>query len=336
MINRCLFIVFILPSVLVSQTLTGKVIDKTTREPVETASVYFDHTTIGTTTDENGEFVIEYNDAVQSNLVISFLGYEKVLIADYRSLSEVTIELVVATNTLDEVFINFDDELTRAQKLNLFKKEFLGTSRFANSCRILNEDELVLYYDGENKTLYASSAVPVKVKNRALQYEIDFDIIDFEASYSTLNMEEQDVVLNSVTYLGTSFYKDLNEQNKRRVNRNRKKVYQGSVQHFIRALYNRNLKDEGYQVYSKGQKVDEWDYINVIKSDRRGIKQISLKSKISILYKRSWQSTMELKREKVFIDVYGNYAPIKGVYLTGYLGDQRLGDTLPSDFGLNE
>ena len=336
MTNKLLFLLLFSPFILKSQSITGKVIDRVTREPVETASVYFDHTTIGTTTDENGEFSIDYSDAVQSNLVISFLGYQKVLITDYRSKSNVIVELDVATNTLDEVYVNFDDELTRAQKLKLFKKEFLGTSRFANSCRILNENDLVLYYDGENKSLYASSPVPVKVKNRALQYEIDFDIIDFEASYNTIDFQDQNFVLNSVTYLGTSFYKDLNVNSKRRVQRNRNKVYKGSVQHFMRALYDLKLKTEGYQIYSKGKKVKEWDYIKVVDSEQKGIKELTLKSRIAILYKRSRQSTLQLKTDKVYLDAYGNYAPIIGVYLTGYLGDQRLGDTLPSDFGLDK
>jgi hypothetical protein len=336
MTNKILLVLLVCPSFILSQTLTGTIIDKVTREPLETASVYFDHTTIGTTTDERGEFSIVYNDAVQSNLVISFLGYEKIIISDYRSKSNIIVELNVATNTLDEVYVNFDDELTRAQKLNLFKKEFLGTSRFANSCRILNEDKLILYYDSYNKTLYASSPVPVKVKNRALQYEIDFDIIDFEASYSVVDVEEQYFKLNAVTYLGTSFYKDLTNGLKRRVKKNREKVFKGSVQHFVRALFNKDLKSNGYQVFSKGKRVNEWDYITISDTKQKGIKSVSLKSNITILYRRAKQSSFELKTDKIYIDVYGNYAPIIGVYLIGWLGDQRIGDTLPSDFGLDK
>jgi hypothetical protein len=336
MTNRLVLFLLLIPSCAFSQTLTGKVIDKVTREPLETASVYFDHTTIGTTTDENGEFSISYNDAVQSNLVISFLGYQKVLISNYRTTQNTLIELEAATNTLDEVFVNFDDELTRQQKLKLFRKEFLGTSRFANSCRILNEENLILYYDGENKTLYASSEVPIKVKNKALQYQIEFDIIDFEASYRGLDFVDESFVLNSVTYLGTSFYKDLTDGTKSRINRNRDKVYKGSVQHFIRALYNEDLKKGGYQIYNNKEKVKEWDFIKISQSETPGIKELRVKSKVTILYKKSWQSTMQLKAERVIIDAYGNYAPIIGVYFTGYLADQRLGDTLPSDFGLEK
>ncbi|MCA0152582.1 carboxypeptidase-like regulatory domain-containing protein [Winogradskyella vincentii] len=336
MTNRLTLFFLIIPSILLSQTITGKVIDKVTQEPVETASIYFDQTTIGTTTNENGEFSIDYTDAVRSNLVISYLGYQKVLIADYRGLDNILIELEAATNTLDEVFVNFDDELTREQKLKLFKKEFLGTSRFANSCKLLNEDKLVLYYDGKDNTLYASSEEPLRVKNRALQYQIEFDIIDFEASYRNVDIEENTFILNSVTYLGTTFYKDLTNGSKRRVNKNRNKVYKGSVQHFIRALYNEDLKKESYQIYNRNKKVEEWDFIRISEVKTSGIKELRLKSKINILYKKSSQSTMELKTDYIFIDVYGNYSPIIGVYLTGYLGSQRLGDTLPSDFGLDK
>ena len=84
-------ITFLLPVFCVAQILRGKVLDSKTKKPIETASIYFDNTTIGTTTDENGSFSITYNDAVQSTLVISYLGYEKVFISDYQSLNTVII-----------------------------------------------------------------------------------------------------------------------------------------------------------------------------------------------------------------------------------------------------
>lgn len=170
-----------------AQSVTGRVIDKVTQESIETVVVYFDNTTIGTTTNSDGEFTITYSEAIQTNLVFSYLGYEKVIITDYRSRNNITVELIAATNTLDEVYINFDDGLTRRQKLRLFRKEFLGSSKFGESCKILNEDDLVLRYDSSNKALYASSKVPIRVKNKALKYQVDFDIMDFEINYRYLD-----------------------------------------------------------------------------------------------------------------------------------------------------
>ncbi|MFT6842395.1 MAG: hypothetical protein ACJASR_001162 [Psychroserpens sp.] len=41
-----------------SQTITGIVLDATTNLPIESASVYFDNMTIGTSTNNKGEFEI--------------------------------------------------------------------------------------------------------------------------------------------------------------------------------------------------------------------------------------------------------------------------------------
>ncbi len=38
--------------------------------------------------------------------------------------------------------------------------------------------------------------------------------------------------------------------------------------------------------------------------------------------------------DEFFVDAYGNYTPIIGVYFSGAMGGQRVGDTLPSDYGI--
>ena len=123
MISRVLFFL-LFPIICLSQTLTGTILDASTNKPLETVAVYFDNTTIGTTTDVEGQFSISYSDAIQSPLVISYLGYEKEVISDYRTKKNILIKLKPTDVSLDEVFIDFDDGLTRKQKLKLFRKEF--------------------------------------------------------------------------------------------------------------------------------------------------------------------------------------------------------------------
>tara|TARA_R110002033_G_scaffold43675_8_gene85736 strand:+ start:11065 stop:11379 length:315 start_codon:yes stop_codon:yes gene_type:complete len=103
MINKLSLLFSILPLFCFSQTLTGIVVDKATQQPIETVAVYFDNTTIGTTTDSQGEFSIDYTDAVQSTLVISYLGFEKIFVSDFRTKNNIKVELVEADNALDEV-----------------------------------------------------------------------------------------------------------------------------------------------------------------------------------------------------------------------------------------
>lgn len=336
MINKSCICSFIFPLICFSQTLTGKVTDKITQEPIITAAVYFDNTTIGTTTDDNGLFSIDYTEAIRSNLVISYLGYEMVIVSDYRQQSNLNIELIPAINTLEEVYLDYDDGLTRKQKLKLFRKEFLGSSRFGKSSKILNEDDLVLRYNKRDLILYASAPVPLKVKNKALNYEVDFDIIDFEVRFKFADLETLDFALHSVTYLGTSFYKDLNEITSKRIVKNRALAYKGSVQHFMRALYTKNLRGEGFWIFFDKFRVDEWSYFTVADIDNSIFKKVTLSSKISILFNKDLQSELQLDVPEFYIDAYGNYTPIIGVYFSGYMGNQRIGDSLPLDYSLGD
>ena len=335
MINKIRIFIFLFPFYCISQTFSGKVIDKITQQPIEAVAVYFDNTTIGTTTNEKGEFAITYTDAVQSTLVISYLGYKKVFVSDYRSENNITIQLVEASDQLDEVYLDYDDGLTRRQKLRLFRKEFLGTSKFGKSCKILNEDDLILKYDKKNKALYASSKVPLKILNKALQYEVTFDIIDFEVNYRYVNIDERIYQPGLVAYTGTSFYKELKGFQKKKSIKNRVVAYEGSVQHFMRSLYNKNLKDEDYLIFNDGFKVDEWTYFSVEPVINSNFKKIILNDKVSILFKKSAQSELELKVDEFFVDIYGNYTPIIGVAFGGVMGRQRVGDTLPLDYGFS-
>ncbi|WP_179348600.1 carboxypeptidase-like regulatory domain-containing protein [Winogradskyella pacifica] len=333
--NKIYILIFLLPFFCVSQTLTGRVIDKITQQPVETVSVYFNNTTIGTTTNSNGEFSIDYTDAVQSTLVISYLGFEKVLISDYRSQSNISVELVEADNALEEVHLEYDDGLTRRQKLRLFRKEFLGTSKFGESCKILNEDDLILKYDKHNKALYASASVPLRILNKTLQYEIAYDLMDFEIIFRYADLTGLEFTINSVTYFGTSFYKGFDTVNKR-ILKHRNRAYKGSVQHFMKSLYNKNLKEQGYWVFHDKFRVDEWSFFTVEATENQDFKKITLKEKVSILFDKEHQSIIQLEIPEFYVDTYGNYTPVIGVYFSGAMGSQRIGDTLPLDFELGE
>ncbi|MFP4844342.1 carboxypeptidase-like regulatory domain-containing protein [Winogradskyella sp. PE311] len=320
---------FLVISLNYAQTLSGKVIDANTKQPLEVVTVYFDNTTIGTTTNEEGKFSIEYSAAIQSTLVISYLGYEKVFISDYRNINNITIELKESINALDEVVIDADDGMSRAEKLRWFRKEFLGKSENGKSCKIRNEKDIRIRYNKQKRTLIAWSKAPIIVKNRSLQYEISFDIIDFEIVIGKWNA-------TSVIYSGTTFFKDLDESKKKRVLKKREDTYNGSVQHFIRALYNKNLEEEGYIFGKKGLKVNPYEFFNIYDTDKFGYKTVTLKEKLDIFYKDVIESLIQTTGIEFKIDKYGNFSPVTDVLFGGNMGSQRIGDTLPSDYGLNE
>lgn len=336
--NRIIFIIFFLAfgSIIKAQTLTGKVVDLKTKQPLMSVSIYFDNTTIGTTTNDAGEFSIDYSDAIQSSLVISYLGYETVFILDYRSLSEINVSLKEAIDSLDEVVIDANDGLTRRQKIRLFRKEFLGFSEFSKSCKILNEDDLILRYNKRDQTLSVSAKSPVLVKNKSLQYEIAYDIVDFEISFRYLDPSKlNDYSIHSVLYTGTSFYKDLDTSKKKKLVKKREKAYQGSIQHFMRSLYNKDLRGEDFDIFHNKFQVDEWKFFKIEGMSDSSFKKVTLDTAVVILFEMKHQSKLSPLVSTFFVDQYGNYTPIVELLFSGVMGNQRIGDLLPSNYGLD-
>lgn len=287
-----------------SQTISGYVFDAESNEPLESVAVYFDNTTVGTTTDSEGYFTLDYTDAIRSTLVCSYLGYESHYDNEYRSNTEVQITLNVNVDELDVVVIGYDDGLTRQQKLKLFRREFLGQSKFARSCKIMNEDDLILRYDKKGQSLSASSPTPVLIWNKDLNYQIAYDILDFQVDFKYVDLSDNYFLTNSVIYLGTSFFRDLNKTQKRRVLKRRTKVYKGSVQHFMRAVFNSTLSDENFDIYANSFQVNPWDYILVSDTKNPNYKKVQLNNRISILYNKERQSDLRLKTDALYIDSY--------------------------------
>ena len=116
--------------------------------------------------------------------------------------------------------------------------------------------------------------------------------------------------------------------------KNRAKAYKGSVRHFMRSLYNKNLLDQGYWIFYDKFRINEWSYFSVEDLPNSDLKKVKLKTKVSILYNKDLQSELQLEVDEFIVDYYGNYTPIVGVYFSGNMGSQRIGDTLPSDYGL--
>ncbi|MDO1501952.1 carboxypeptidase-like regulatory domain-containing protein [Winogradskyella maritima] len=317
-----------------AQTLKGVVTDALTKQPLETVSIYFNNTTIGTTTDSNGEFSITYTDVVQSPLIISYLGYEKIIIDKYRGLSSLKIELKEKVGELDEVVINTDDGLTRKQKLRIFREQFLGTSNNANKCKILNEDDLILRYNKREKQLSVSAVAPLDIENKALGYTITYELVDFEVVFNYVDKFRREFNVFSTFYSGTSLYKDENFEEKERVLKKREKAFNGSIQHFMRSLYNGDLKAENYRVFKKGLGVNQDEHIFIRQTEDEDFKEVKLSGKLAILYKGRAQSDIIPQSESFYVDAYGNFLPVRALFFNGAMGSQRLGDTLPLDYGL--
>jgi len=357
-----------------AQTISGIVLDAKTNEPIESASVFFDNTTIGTSTNDKGVFEISAKPGITSPLIISFLGFEKILITEYSVDKYYKILLVEDENPLDEVLLTYFDGMQKEKKLRYFRDQFLGLTKNGKSCTILNEDDLLLRFNKKTKQLTAHSKRPIIINNENLNYQIRFEIKDFSIDYGYVNVEKQVFRIKSINYEGTSFYKNIREKDSLAEDfRNRS--YKGSILHFMRALRNENLKQEGYQLFSKSFVVEPSKYINVRTIKASDSVLVKLRLQLSVLYNEEVQSEMvsttpfpvtkntpQFKKPQdgdtirtnslkfvskqpsnlpyfnteIIIDKFGNYSPLSAFYFMGYMGNLRLGDTLPLDFKLKD
>jgi CarboxypepD_reg-like domain len=238
-LTSCLLL---LTSVLSAQdfTLTGTVMDSATRQPLDKASVYCQNTTFGTATNNEGAFKLTLKNGGY-NLIVTFTGYKtqqlRIGSADNNKLE---ILMTKEEKGMDEVIIKSSNEVKDGwEKYGaFFKEQFIGATKFADSCTLLNPEALKFYFYKKSNKLKVMATEPVKIANRALGYNLSYRLDSFMYYYKT----------EAGSYRGFCFYEEMpgsaDEIKKWKTNRN--KAYLGSRLHFMRSYYDSTLKEDGW------------------------------------------------------------------------------------------
>jgi hypothetical protein len=135
--KQIVYILFLLPVVVLSQDMvSGLVLDGNL--PVASVSVYWQNTTIGTVTNQNGEFTIPYSPA-NTNLVISLVGFKEAIIPVKDHTRTITHLLEEQTN-LDEVVIVKEKAATQLSYRKVENTVVLGSKELLKAaCCNLSE-----------------------------------------------------------------------------------------------------------------------------------------------------------------------------------------------------
>ncbi|MEO1012417.1 MAG: carboxypeptidase-like regulatory domain-containing protein [Bacteroidota bacterium] len=315
-------------SALAQTTVRGQVFDDFTKEPLYGVSVYFDGTTIGTITDEEGYFEITTPRPITALLVVTFIGYKSQIFKDIKKKDLGKIFLKESAFQLDEVILE-PDTWSREKKWNIFKREFLGQGASALGCKITNGEKVRLYYSRSKDALFAYTDEPIQVENSYLGYQIAYDVQDFEVFFEY--DEKGNHVPKSVFFLGTLLFSELDGSlARKRYVRNREKAYFGSVLHFMRALSERRLLENDFKVYRNSRQVDP--YLEFRLRNTNGFVMVKpVSDSLTIRYKID-RSMMKVNGDAFLIDGYGNFSPSKSVQFGGVLGRQRVALMLPLDY----
>lgn len=227
----------------------GVIKDAATKEVLQGASIYVPNSTRGTYSDFEGKFSLEL-PITTKEIVISFVGYSTIKtnidLSDGNNVNK-TIYLREIKNELNEVvFIKQKQDKNWERMFQVFKTHFIGNSEIAREAEILNPEDVIL---NEEKTpgkykLMANANRPLQIKNKITGYIISYELIQFNHIVIGHNQIY-------TFYLGYPFFKDITNEEKlniKRVEKKRLEAYLGSSMHFIRALYNDKLLEEGFNV----------------------------------------------------------------------------------------
>lgn len=333
---KCFVCVLILLNGLMSwsQLVTGTVFDLRTGEPLLGASVYLDGTSTGTITNEQGYFSIRPAANSNANLVIAFIGYttQSMDSSDFREGLEIGMEEAVFS--IPEVVL-VADPFTREQKLTVFRLEFLGSSKAAETCTIANEDDLELYFDTKDNTLNAYAQTPIIIANNYLGYKVQFALKDFKIQFRERSVDRTDNLKFTIIH-GSSFFEDAAMGKEYYVQR-RAEVYAGSVHHFIKTLWHQNWQDEKFELRKNGRTVHPSKVFTVSAGKSLSGKNVRfLADRVVIKFKKgifNYRSTLQVTGGNTFvIDAFGNYRPFDGLLFGGHMAANRIAELLPSDY----
>jgi hypothetical protein len=338
-------------NVVAQSTVSGRVIDAESKEPLSSASVYCQNTTVGTTTNKQGEFSLTLKPGGYE-LIISYTGYQtrqvQISSTDHTIAD---IEMAKEEKSLGEVIIKTSNEVKDgwAKYGNFFISHFIGTTPNASKTTLLNPEVLKFYLLKKSNKLRVLATEPLLIENKALGYNLRYQLDSFIYNYNN--------DINS--YRGFCLYTEMEgDDSLRQVwANNRERAYVGSKLHFMRSYYDSAVLEEGFTIdmldevnekkFNRVDNIYDTTYYGALDSTMQV--EIWYPRKISITYTKKKPEPEYLKQFKLpknvaiqisYIDMTdaiairenGFYYDQKDWISQGYWSWKNLADQLPYDY----
>lgn len=214
-----------------------RLMDEVTNSPIENVHVFFSNTTIGTISDVEGNVQLSIPPGLEEPLIISHIAYDSKVIENKGNQNLINLtEVFLAPNgiNIDEIVVTQKRSKTWKKNFKRFKKAFLGESKAASKCKILNPE--VLRFANEGGKFKVKAVDLIKVQNKYLGYDIEFLL-------EGLIIESN----GSTSYIGYAKFNDSStEKSKKKILKNRTKAYENSLHHFVQHLIHNKLNEGKY------------------------------------------------------------------------------------------
>ena len=222
-------------------SLAGKVVDSTSNKPLSNCSVYLNNTSIGTITSEDGVFLLKNIPRGRADLVISAIGYAT-YVRHLRGDSlpkDLRVRLRQNAEELSSFVVESYLKDGWRQWGKFFLDNFIGTTENASSCTLVNRKALRFHYLKKSRRLTVSATEPLIIHNKALGYDLQYQLEHFSYDEDT----------HIVFYQGYPLFREKTTQRDelRQVwVERREKAYLGSLHHFIQSLYRNQPSEQGF------------------------------------------------------------------------------------------
>jgi len=316
-----LFFLFINLSLMAyNQVIKGTIFDNKTKEKIFSASIYFSGTSVGTLSDQSGNFQLDVSKYSSMPLTISAIGYYSVTIKAFQAGKPNMVYLDPKLFELNEVVVKSKSHSReRRENLTTFRNEFLGTTGNAINCEITNEDDIRFKYSADKDTLKAFALKPILITNKALGYKITYYLDQFEYYKPG----------NSFFFNGNIIF---SEDSTKIIlyARKRKNAFLGSRMHFFRALWMDDLNRAGFTV--KNSANETLNYKKIVFQQDSHTKYLKYHGSLGIsYYSKQPTSFVNFLKESVFFDANGYFEPY-GISWEGEMSRDRIADMLPYDY----
>lgn len=338
-------------------TISGKIIDESTKLPLQGASVFAENTTIGTATDGDGVFQLRLPNGGYS-LVITFTGYQtetkRITTADAGN-NELIIDLKKKEKSMDEFVVKATYEVADGLEKygDFFLENFIGKTANSKQCVLKNKEALKFFYYRRTKKLKILATEPLEIVNDALGYTIKYELDSFVHEYNT----------QVSVYTGYPLFQEMESSSIDQLlswNAARKVAYNGSILHFMRSMYQKKLKEDGFEIqyiiFDKNKEramllKDFYGAVNYNRDDSSNTVGILPQHKeVAVLYKNEASAALYvaanpeaspkfqlsvlafLPNETMFIEQNGFYFEQNDITITGYWAWEKVADMLPFDF----
>lgn len=328
MIRYCLFTIIALLLLTIcaqAQSVKGKVVDATTGNPIPSASVYLNGSSKGTTSDTQGEFILNTTET-NIPLVVSSVGYQSEVINNYSN-KTLNVRLSPRVQVLREVVIG---GMSREEQMKIFLKEFIGSN--IKDCLISNPDDINFTYRKKAQTLEADVSQPLIIYNKKLGYKITYFLSSF--SHSSFETSIQGNYVFAEDTLG------LKAGEVKKILKARDKAYFGSRMHFIRSLWLNDLKPNKFTIArSRLVYLNDEDFGNAERSSYSdlvtapaGEKFFAPLPNVTIWYDKANRSYVTLSKGTDVALITANGFHDNNLVWSGKIGEQRISELLPFEF----